>query len=550
MKSSKKSLLLALGFFVTMVLVACSGNDSTNPDETGESSNEQVLHLSNGDTIPTMDSSMATDEYAFQFLSATTEGLYRLGENGEIKEGIAKTHEVSDDGLTWTFQLREDASWSNGDPVTAHDFVYAWQRAVDPKTGSEYGPYMMSGVIKNAEAISNDEMKPEKLGVKAEDDYTLVVTLENPTPYFESLTTFGTFLPLNQDFVEEQGDNYAQNSDALLANGPFVLKDWESTSTSWTLEKNPDYWDADTVQLEEITFDVIKDPQSAVDLYEKGELDRVDLSSDHVDIYASNENFSTVTEPVLTFIKFNQTEKKALQNVNIRKAISRAINKQALVDEILNNGAIAATGAVPRDFAAHPETGEDFRDINGDMVTFDKEKALEFWEKGLKEIGQDQVELEFLSGDTETGKVMNEFIANQLEQNLPGLDITLKQVPFEQQLDLKSNLNYDMAVSSWGADYLDPYGWLNLWLTDGGNNETGYSNSEYDQLVQSSVTDLAQQPVKRFEALLEAEKIIFEDGVIAPLYQQGKAQLISPELKGVIRNDFGAEYEYKWAYME
>ncbi|GAA0488198.1 peptide ABC transporter substrate-binding protein [Salinibacillus aidingensis] len=549
MRSSKKTLLLAMAILLTAFLAACGGND--NAEESGEGEdNNQVLHLSNGDTIPTMDSSMATDEYAFQFLSATTEGLYRLGKDGEIKEGIAKTHEKSKDGLTWTFDLREDAVWSNGDPVTAHDFVYAWQRAVDPETGSEYGPYMMSGVIKNATAISEGDMKPEKLGVEAVDDYTLKVNLENPAPYFESLTTFGTFLPLNEEFVKEQGDSYGTSSDTLLASGPFILEDWESTSTSWTLKKNPDYWDADTVQLEKITFDVMKDPQSAVDLYNKGELDRVNLTSDLVDMYRSEDEFSTVTEPVLTFIKFNQTEKESLQNVNIRKAISYAINKEAMVNEIMNNGAIAATGAVPKNFSFHPETGKDFREINGDMVSFDKEKALEYWEKGLKEIGKDTVELEFLSGDTETGKTINEYIQNQLQQNLPGLKVTLKQVPFEQQLDLTSNMNYDMAISSWGADYLDPYGWLNLWLTDGGNNETGYSNSEYDQLVQSSVTELAQQPVKRFEALLEAEKIVFEDAVIAPLYQQGKAQLTNPDLKGVIRNDFGAEYEYKWAYME
>ncbi|QHS23665.1 peptide ABC transporter substrate-binding protein [Virgibacillus sp. MSP4-1] len=549
MRSSKKTLLLAMALLLTAFLAACGGNDNAEQSGEGED-NKQVLHLSNGDTIPTMDSSMATDEYAFQFLSATTEGLYRLGKDGEIKEGIAKTHEKSKDGLTWTFDLREDAVWSNGDPVTAHDFVYAWQRAVDPDTGSEYGPYMMSGVIKNATAISEGDMKPEKLGVEAVDDYTLKVTLENPAPYFESLTTFGTFLPLNEEFVKEQGDSYGTSSDTLLASGPFTLEDWESTSTSWTLKKNPDYWDADTVQLEKITFDVMKDPQSAVDLYNKGKLDRVNLTSDLVDMYRSEDEFSTVTEPVLTFIKFNQTEKESLQNVNIRKAISYAINKEAMVNEIMNNGAIAATGAVPKNFSFHPETGKDFREINGDMVSFDKEKALEYWEKGLKEIGKDSVELEFLSGDTETGKTINEYIQNQLQQNLPGLKVTLKQVPFEQQLDLTSNMNYDMAISSWGADYLDPYGWLNLWLTDGGNNETGYSNSEYDQLVQSSVTDLAQQPVKRFEALLEAEKIVFEDAVIAPLYQQGKAQLTNPDLKGVIRNDFGAEYEYKWAYME
>src|SRR5699024_8754641 len=152
-----------------------------------------------------------------------------LGEEGELEEGIATDHESSEDGLTWTFDLREDAEWENGDPVTAHDFVYAWQRAIDPDTGSEYGPFMMNGVIKNAEDISNGDTDVEELGVEADGDYTLVVTLEKPVPYFEELITMGTFLPLNQEFVEEQGDDFATSSDNLLANGPFKITDWKST---------------------------------------------------------------------------------------------------------------------------------------------------------------------------------------------------------------------------------------------------------------------------------------------------------------------------------
>ncbi|AIF42611.1 peptide ABC transporter substrate-binding protein [Virgibacillus sp. SK37] len=551
MKSFRKLSLLLVTALLLSILAACGGDDSKdNAGDSGEGNNDQVLHLTNGDTIPTMDASMATDEYAFQFLSSTTDGLYRLGENGEIKEGIAINHEVSEDALTWTFNLREDAVWSNGDPVTANDFVYAWQRAVNPDTGSEYGPYMMSGVIKNAAAIGSGDKKVEDLGVKALDDYTLEVTLEKPTPYFESLTTFGTFLPLNQKFVEEQGKDYATSTDTLLSNGPFILKDWESTANKWKLVKNPDYWDADTVKLEEITFDVVKNPQTLVDLYEKGEIDRADLSSDLVDLYSTRDDFNTITESSMTFIKFNQTKSEALKNVNIRKALSRAVDKQALVNEILNNGSLVSNGAVPQDFATHPETGEDFRDINGDMVTYSMDEAKEYWEKGLEEIGKDKVELEFLSGDSETSKVMNEYIANQLQTNLPGLTVTLKQVPFEQRLDLTTNMDYDIAISAWGADYLDPYGWLNLWLTDGGNNETGYSSEEYDKLVQSTVGDLAQKPVERFEASLEAEKVLFDDAVIAPLFQKARAQLISPDLHGVINNAFGAKYEYKWASME
>src|SRR5690625_4698434 len=319
----KWTLLLALGLLLSLFLVACGGNDDDATESVENYSDENVLNFTNGVQIPTMDSSMATDEYAFQFLGATMEGLYRLGEDGEPVEGIAEDHEESEDGLTWTFDLRDDAEWSNGEPVTAHDFVYAWQRAVDPDTGSEYGPYMMEGVIKNASEVSSGDKDVDELGVKAEDDHTLVVELEAPVAYFESLTTFGTFLPMNEDFVEEQGDSYAQDSDSLLYNGPFVMVDWESTSDSWVLEKNEDYWDADTVELEKMTYEVVKDPQTGVDLYESGKVDRTGLSSDLVDAYATHDDYVAVPQTSVFHIKMNQTRNEALENTNIRAAIAR-----------------------------------------------------------------------------------------------------------------------------------------------------------------------------------------------------------------------------------
>jgi oligopeptide transport system substrate-binding protein len=540
-----------------MFLVACSGNEDTT-EENKESADEpkqtepaedaeQVLNLINGDAIPSMDPSMATDEYGFQFLGATMEGLYRLDQDAKPTPGIATEYKMSDDGKTWTFTLREDAKWSNGDPVTAHDFVYAWQRAVNPDTGSEYGPYMMGGVIKNATAVNEGEVPVEELGVKADGDYTLVVELENPTPYFESLTTFGTFLPLNQKFVEEQGDAFATSAETLLSNGPFKFNSWESTAQEWDLVKNEDYWDAETVKLDKMTYVVVKDPQVGVDLYNKGEVDRTGLSSDLVDEYVTHDDYVVTPETSVFYFKINQTRNEALANKNIRAAIIRAFNKEALVDEILNNGSIVANGLVPKDFVPMPDGSGDFREVSGDLATYDVDAAKEFWDKGLEELGTDTVEVEFLGGDTETSKVMNEYLANQLQTNLPGLKVTLKQVPFEQRLDLDTAMDYDLQFAGWGPDFLDPYTFLNLWLTDGGNNKMGFSNAEYDKLINETATTLATDNEARFENFLAAEKILFEEAAIAPVYQRAMAQLVAPKVEGVFVNPFGATYEYKWA---
>ncbi len=553
MKLSRWSLLLVLGLLLSMFLAACSGGDSGSDADGGDDSAasddvEQVFNFINGDKIPTMDSSLSSDEYGSQFLGATTEGLYRLDENAEISPGIAKDHKVSDDALTYTFELRDDAEWENGDPVTAHDFVYAWQRAVDPDTGSEFGPLMMSGVIKNAEAVNSGDKDVDELGVKAEDDYTLVVELENPVPYFDSLVTYATFLPLNEKFVDEQGDKYATSSDTLLANGPFKLEDWKSTSDSWNLVKNDTYWDADTVQLEKMTYKVVKDAQTQVDLFEKGEIDRAGLDSDLVDEYISNEDFVATPLTGVFYLKFNQTRNEALANTNIRLALSRAFDKNALVDQILNNGSLVATGLIPQDFVTVPGTEKDFREASGDLVEYDLDKAKEYWEKGLEELGTDSVELEFLAGDSDVAKNMNEYIVDQLEKNLDGLSLKLKQVPFEQTIDLDSAMDYDIQFAGWGPDFLDPNAFMSLWVTDGSKNHMGYSDEKYDKLIESTTKELATDQEKRYQAFIEAEKVLFEDAALAPIYQKAMAQLVSPKVEGVFVNPFGQTYEYKWSH--
>lgn len=544
----KNWLIIMFFCFIIMVLTACGNGEHEN--KAGENTSErekQVLNLTIGDALPTMDPAMASEQYSFHIIANGMEGLYRLGENAIPVEGIAMNHSVSKDGLTWTFHLRQDAQWENGDPVTAHDFVYAWRRAIDPKTGSVYGPYMMNDVIKNATAISQGELPPEELGVKAADDYTLIVELENPTPYFMGLTTFGTFLPLNQKFVEQQGERFGTSSETTLSNGPFKIEEWNSTATSWKLVKNNTYWDADTVQLEEITFEVIKDPNTAVQLYEQGTVDLVDIASDLVDKYSSREDFQVNPQYSITFLRMNQNH-EALANKNIRLAISQAFNKEALVNEILNNGSIVANGFVPEKFVTMPDTGEDYRDVSGDIMTYDLNNAQSNWQKGLTELGKKEVELELLLGDNEVTTVMGEYLKNQLETNLTGLSITLKPVPAKQKNELERSMNYDISISSWIPDYRDPYTFLNMWITDGPNNNTGYTNEKYDRLLEETATTLANNPNERFENFLEAERILLEDGVIAPIYQYGVAQLLSPKVKDVFAN--ATTYEYKWGYIE
>ncbi|MBA2173788.1 peptide ABC transporter substrate-binding protein [Halobacillus locisalis] len=545
-----KTILLSLMLLMSTLLVACGGASEETDAAEGSTSTakKQEINLVETAEIPSMDSSMTIDAIASQWLGSTKDGLYRLGNDGQPEPGMARSHEVSEDGLTYTFDLREGAKWSNGDEVTAKDFVFAWRRAVNPATGSEYGPYMMNGVIKNAEAVSKGEMELDQLGVVAVDDYTLEVTLEKPTPYFKSMTAFGTFLPQNQSFVEEQGDKYALDAETLLSNGPFIMTEWNH-GAGWTVEKNEDYWDADNVKLEKINVKVVKDVAAGVNLYQTDAVDRVNLSSEFVDEYRSSEDFHVAKAPTTFFIKMNQ-ENEILSNAKARKAIQHVIDRQSMVNVILNNGSVVADGMMPSDFVKHPETGEDFTELNDDLVEQNVEEAQKLWSEAKQELGIETAELRFLGGDTEVSKNLDAYLKAQLEQ-LEGLTIQLESVPFKVRLERDKNMDYDLENYGWGPDYLDPNTFLNLWVTDGGSNKTGYSSEEYDSLISQAGDELAQQPVKRFEAFLEAERLLIEeDAVLAPLYQRAHAQLWDPSVKNVTPNAMGPDYTYKYAYVE
>ncbi|CEG22259.1 Dipeptide-binding protein DppE precursor [Planococcus massiliensis] len=566
MKNSKLFWLLSLVLVLSAFLAACGGGDDdkaetpeTDGDDkaageepAGEPDAEQVLNLMEGAEIPTMDSSLAEDAVAFNIMNNVNEGLFRLNQENVAEPALAEAEpEVSEDGLTYTFKLR-DAKWSNGEPVTANDFVFSWQRAIDPATGSPYGPYMMAGTIKNAEAIAAGEMDKAELGVKAVDEKTLEVTLERPTPYFMSLMAFGTFYPLNEAFVTEKGDAYASNSDNLLYNGPFMLTNWDGTGLTWSMEKNPEYWDAETVKLETINVDVVKETSTAINLYTSGEKDRTGLSGEFAMQYAEDPDVVRELEPTVFYLKFNQErngEQTPLANVNIRKAISMAFNKQDLVDVVLANGSLPANYLVPTEFT-FDENNADFREVNGDMNEFNAEEAKKFWATGMEELGLTEVTLEMLGGDSELAKKMDEYMKSQLEENLEGLTLELKAVPFGVRLELDEAQDYDIQNSGWGPDYQDPMTFIDLFVTGSAQNKMSYSNEEFDTLVDQAKGDLAQDLAGRWEAMAKAEQILIEeDAAIAPIYQRGLMSLQKPYVHDIISHPFGGDYSYKWAYI-
>ncbi|RKI20863.1 peptide ABC transporter substrate-binding protein [Bacillus thuringiensis] len=546
----KIPLLLASTLTVSMLLGACSyqkddakakGKENT----TSSSNGKQVLNLTELSEIPSMDASLASDSASSTALNNTMEGLYRIGKDQKRVPGIAEDVQKLDDGKKYIFKLRKDAKWSNGEPVTAKDFVYSWKRAVNPDTKATYSYIMFD--IKNAEKIHKKELPADQLGVKAIDDYTLEVELDNPVPYFVDLTVYPVFYPLNENFVKAQGDKFGLEANTTLYNGPFVMSDWKHEQ-SFQFKKNPSYWDNKTVKIEEINFNIVKNTSTDVNLYETNSIDRAALTSEFVDKFRQSSEFHTRKEAGVAYLRFNQSN-QYLSNKNLRKAISMSFDRDNIAKVILNNGAIGAYGFVGKDFAEGPNK-KDFRAENGKLVETNPKEAKKLWETAKKELGTDKIELEFLNFDNEDAKKVGEFLKGEMEKNLPGLSIKIKQQPFAQKNKLEDSQQYDIAFGIWGPDFPDPISYLDMFVTNGSQNKTGYSNQKYDELILKAKTDTKDLQA-RWNNLLEVEKMLIkEDAVITPIFQKGSAYIVKDAVKDIIPINYGGRLTYKWASVE
>ncbi|MBP0724133.1 peptide ABC transporter substrate-binding protein [Bacillus sp. RG28] len=538
----KISYFLSLSVAVSMLLAGCNSSNDKKTGGTAEKSQDQVLNLIGNDELPGLDSSTATDAESFNVLGNVMEGLLTLGKDDVVEPGIAEGKpEINADKTVYTFHLR-DAKWSNGDAVTAYDFEYAWKRGANPKTASQYAS--MFTYLKNGEdVISGKNKNLNSLGVKATDAKTLVVTLEKPVPYFESLVTFPTFYPLNQKYVESQGKNYALEAGNLIFDGPFKLSKWDH-NVSYTLEKNDNYWDAKDVKLKTINYNIVKDVAATVNLYTTKKVDRVILSSEFVDKFRTNEDFGTYGTPTTFFLRLNEKRNPDLKNVNIRKALTYAINRGDITNGILNNGSKPIGGIVPANFVQ--ANGSDFHQANGDLVSFDKAKATQYWQQGLKELGKKNLTLELLGVDDDTNKKIEEYLQGAFTSALPGLTINIKQVPFKQKLDNETKQDYDISLGGWGPDYLDATTFLNMFESKSEFNQMSFNDGKYDDLMNKANKDYLADIPKRDQALLDAEKILIQDdAAIIPLYQRSRAYLMQHKVHGLIIHNIGPDYTLK-----
>ena len=545
MKLGKKVVgLIATGF----LLAACGGTkEAAEKVDSGNLAAEQKISISSPAPISTLDTTQTTDKNTFTMAQHLFEGLYRFDDDSATVPALAKDVKISDDGRKYHFTLREGIKWSNGEPITAQDFVYSWKKLVTPAT---IGPnaYLLDSV-KNSFEIRNGEKSVDELGISAPNDKEFIVELNQAQPSFLAVVSIAWLAPQNQKFVEAQGKDYALDSEHLIYSGPFTLANWDATSDTWTLKKNPEYYDADQVKLEEVAVSTIKEDNTGINLYQANELDLVRINGQYVQQYQDDPGYVSHPDVANYFLDFNKKEGTPLANVHLRKAIGQAIDKEALTQSVLNDGSKPLNGLIPSKLYANPETDEDFRAYSGEYLKNDVKKAQAEWTKAQADVGK-KVKLSLLAADTDQGKRIAEYVQSQLQENLPGLEITISSQPSNNVNQSRREKNYELSLSGWiaGSSELDSY--FNLYAGESSYNYGNYHNAKYDQLVEDARTINANNPEKQFAEYKEAEDILLnQDAAQVPLYQSASNYLINPKLKGISYHLYGDYFHLRNAYL-
>ncbi|RIU92778.1 peptide ABC transporter substrate-binding protein [Oceanobacillus picturae] len=558
MLKKKWFLLLTLVFALGLLLAACSGDDSgeesSGDSNAGEDSSDnsegsdreeklasdQTFDINIKTEPPSLNPGTASDTTSGAVLDQVFEGLMRINQDGEVEEAMAESYEVSDDQKTYTFKIREDATWSNGDPVTAQDFEYAWKWVLDPDHADTDYAYQLYP-IKGAQAAKEEGASLDDVGITVEDDKTLVVELNQGTPYFLDLTAFYTYYPVNHNVVEGNDDWAQEASDMYVTNGPFTLESW-AHKDQVVLKKYEDYWDAETVKLETINMYMVDDANTALEMYNDGELDWAGDPTSSLPLPAipslkqdGSLNLSSLAG--VYYYAFN-TEESPFDNANIRKAFASAINREGIVQSITQREEQPAMALVPPSIWEENEEGY-FEDNNA-------EQAKEYLEAGLEELGMDELPQISLSYNTDEGHAaIAQAVQDMWKENL-GVDVELNNEEWNVYLDSMSEGNFQAGRMGWLADFNDAINFLEIFQSVGGNNYTNWESEEYSDLLEQSRTE--GDADARKEILREAEKLFMDEMPIAPVYFYTNAWLSKDYVKNIEVSGLGG-VQFKWGYL-
>lgn len=525
-------------FAATLLCLAVAGNAVAQ--EAAVDFENQRITIALTQEPPQLNGMKATDQVSILVLSHVMEGLVRYDRRGQIVPGVAERWEMDDTGAT--FWLRSDAKWSDGQPVTAHDFVFAWQNALNPATASEYAFILYP--VKNGEAVNKGEMPVTALGVSAEDDYTLRVEFERPTGYFVKLTAFTTYFPVRRDFFESRGDRYAADATDLLYNGPFKMTEWVH-SASLRMVKNQDYWDRDKIVLNEINAGYITaDTRARLNLFIDDKIVHTRLDGEtYKDALTQKFRIRRFSTGSVFFLEYNHRPERVTSNLNLRRAIQYTFDGDEFVNKVL-----ATPGNLPGRslFPVWLDGVNDkFRqEYPPEVISPDTAKALDYLEKAKAELSVDEIPpLVLLVSDSPTAAKQAEYMQGLLKSKL-GLDIKIDIQTFKQRLAKMTAGDFDIVGAGWGPDFDDVMTFGDLFASWNLNNRGRYSNPEYDRLVRVAMN--SSVPQVRMDAMAGLQQIVQDDAIILPQYEQGVIYLMHPKLRGVVRRVVGADPDFTY----
>ncbi|MGQ9412252.1 peptide ABC transporter substrate-binding protein [Streptococcus pluranimalium] len=548
-KNWKRVGLGAVALASTAVLVACSGGNSSSKSD----SNKNEINWSLPTELNTLDISKNTDSYSNVLIGNSGSNLLRLDGKGGTEPDLATKVDVSDDGLTYTATLRDGLKWSDGSELTAEDFVYSWQRIVDPATASEYAYLATESHLENADKINaGGEKDLNKLGVKAEGN-KVVFTLTSPTPQFMEYLAFTNFMPQKKEFVEKTGKDYGTNSDSQVYSGPYKVEGWNGSNNSFKLVKNKEYWNAKNVKTDAVNIQVIKKPDTAVQMYKQGELDAANISKTSA-IYNANKNNDdvvTVPEATTAYMVYNQTgDVKGLTNQKIRQALNLATDRKGVVEAAVDTGSKPATGIAPTGLATL-ENGEDLAEYVAPGYSYKAKEATKLFKEGLEELGEDSLKLTITAdADNPVAKNSVDYLKSTWEEALPGLTVEEKFVTFKQRLEDTKNQNFEVALVLWGGDYPEGSTFYGLFTSDAPYNYGKFASKEYDAAYGKAIKDNALDKDAAAENYKEAEKILYDNAYYNPLYFRSEESLQNPDIKGLVRNSTGLNTDFTHAYKK
>lgn len=511
---------LASGVVMTSaaMLAACSN------DKTDNKGYDQSLSWMTTSEIQTLDQNKIVDTTGGEQAANVFEGLNRLDKNGKVSPGVASSSSVSKDGLTWTFKLRDNAKWSNGDPVTAQDFVYSLRRMMDPKTQSQQQNNYQA--VKNAKEVVTGKKAPATLGVNAKDQHTLVVHLVHPVPYFKTLTA-SSWNPVSEKTVKQYGKKYGTASKYMVYNGPFVSTGWTGSNLTWKLKKNNYYWDKKDVKLSTVNYSVIKTPSTDYNLYQSGKLDGAFLDTQASKQLKKQKGYRVFKLDRTEYLTYNVSKNTDLANVNLRRAFSMALNRKELATTVGGANTVATTFTGPQEMV----NGTNFNDYfakqgaTSKYTEFNKKEAKALFNKALKELGKSKIEFTLGGDDDDLSKKVLEYVQSQFESTFgKKVEVRVQSMPKTTRVSNMLNGKYDVDYTGLNPAFTDPYAMLSVMASGQNYNFGKWSNKQYDHLLDLSSKEMNTE--KRMQYLLKAEQVLDNDQPLSPLFHDGQAWMV------------------------